>query len=279
MKLSPSQLNVLARLASCDEPLAYCRGGWWTTQAASRQTQESGKTPTWHAVKGTVRALEKMGLLKPTETSTNYPIQSYPQLSDRVLSAKGLAVATHTDTPALGLVEAVAAYTGRILHYSSYRVLDNADWSALVELEPSLNDGTAAFISDDGDIFIHTGYEADALHELVHAAGVKPDLSDSVFVCEGLTQVATEAIAKQLSLRVRKNYKNEVRFVLESLVPATGLKPSNLVARYIDLGLEGVATAIVDVSDKELYDDLLAELRHTTGQSPLLNSLLRQQMR
>ena len=276
MKLSTVQLDVLQRLASCDEPLVYFKGGFWTLQSIGEHSLDAGRAPDWYVTRGTLKALERMGLLKETRTSTNYPIGAYPQLADRVLSAKGLAVATGTDTPAHGLVEAVAAYTGRVLHYSSYRVLDNADWAALVELEPSLNDGTAAFIGDDGNIFIHVGYEADALHELVHAAGVKPGPHDSVFVCEGLTQVATEAIAKQLSLRVRKNYTDEVRFVLEHLAPAARMNPRDLVSRYIDLGLEGVTAAIIGAEDSPLYDAILSELRQMTGRCPRLESLLNQ---
>ena len=132
-RISKDQLDVLQRLASCDEPLAYSKGGYWSNQNQAQHAQRHGGAPIWHTIKGTVDALERKGLLKQTGSSTNYPIGSYPLLSDRVLSALGLAVATGTDLPAQGLVEAVAAYTGRILHYSAYRVLDDADWAALVE--------------------------------------------------------------------------------------------------------------------------------------------------
>jgi hypothetical protein len=274
MKLSSAQLDVLQRLASCDEPLSYFRGGFWTLQSIGEAGLDASIAPAWYTTKGTVDALERKGLLKQTNTSTNYPMEAYPTLENRVLSAKGLAVATGTDTPAHGLVEAVVAYTGRVLHYSSYRVLDNADWAALVELEPSLNDATAAFISGGGDIFIHTGYEADALHELVHAAGVKPGDGDNVFVCEGLAQVATEEIAKSLSLSVRKNYKDEVAFVRKYLVPATGLKARELVALYIEAGLEGLARAVFGRCHDDVLRPLVAELRRATGPGPILKSLV-----
>ena len=42
---------------------------------------------------GTVKAMEKQGLLAQTGISTNYNIQLYPALSDRVLTEKGLVTA------------------------------------------------------------------------------------------------------------------------------------------------------------------------------------------
>jgi hypothetical protein len=264
MKPSAIQSEVLLRLASCDERLSYYRGGFWTLPSIGDVDLNAGRSPSWYVTIGTVKALERMGLLKQTKTAANYPIGAYPQLSDRVLSTKGLAVATGTDTPAHGLVEAVAAYTGGLLHYSSYNVLNDADWAALVERDPTLKDGTAAFISDDGDIKIHAGYEADALHELVHAAGVKPDPQDTVFVCEGIAQIATEEIARTLSLRVRKNYKDEVLFVRNYLIPASRLKARDLVTTYIDRGLDGIAAAIIEPDD-ESFKSLVDELRQTSG--------------
>lgn len=275
MKLSKTQLDVLARLASCDEPLSYFKGGFWAILGPGKADIEAGQYPSWSTTIGTVRALEKLGLLKQTGSAANYPINAFPALSDRVLSAKGLAVATGTSLPAQGLVEAVAAYTGHILHYRSYEILNDAQWRTLIEQEPSLNDGTAAFISNEGDIRIHAGYEADALHELVHAAGVKPDPQDNTFICEGIAQVATEAIAKELHLRVRRNYKDEVRVVLELLVPASRRSPRELVRIYIDHGLEGIASFInSNSSHQDFFGELLNELRHTTGRCPLVTKFI-----
>ena len=279
MKLTPTQLDTLQRLASCDEPLSYFRGGFWTLQSIGEADLDAGRVPSWYVTMGTVKALERMGMLKKTGTANNYAAGYYPALVNRVLSARGLAVATGTDTPALGLVEAVVAYTGHILHYSSFSVLDSHEWNLLIEQEPSLEDGTAAFINDKGDIKIHAGYESDALHELLHAAGLKPDPQDTVFICEGLTQIATEEIAKQLSLRVRRNYKNEVFFIHNYLRPATRMKTRDLISAYIESGLEAIAATIVGPGNDNLYVSLLAELRQISEPtlSPVLASILEQQ--
>ena len=115
MKLSHSQLSVLQHLAACDEPLAYFKGGYWTTPsiyksshveegfhyaATSRSSRGQGqgqlvpgRHPTWYVATGTVKTLEKADLLAQTGSATNYDIRSYPQLSDRVLTEKGLALA------------------------------------------------------------------------------------------------------------------------------------------------------------------------------------------
>jgi hypothetical protein len=115
MKLSHSQLSVLEHLAACDEPLAYFKGGYWTTPSIYRGSKVDegfhyastslssqgqgqgrlvpGRYPTWHVATGTVKSLEKAGLIAQTGSATNYDIRSYPQLSDRVLTEKGLAAA------------------------------------------------------------------------------------------------------------------------------------------------------------------------------------------
>lgn len=115
MKLSPSQRMVLQMLASCDEPLVYFKGGYWTTPAIYGESQVGegfhyaatsrsstgqgqgrllpGRHPAQYVSTGTVKAMEKLGLLAQTGSSTNYPIRLYPQLSDRVLTEAGLVTA------------------------------------------------------------------------------------------------------------------------------------------------------------------------------------------
>lgn len=100
MKLSPSQFEVLRQLASCDEPLVYFKGGWWTLPSLGHafitgSHKQAGRL-TWYTVIGTVRSLERLGLLTQTGVSTNYDIRLYPELSDRVLTPKGFALITES---------------------------------------------------------------------------------------------------------------------------------------------------------------------------------------
>lgn len=93
MKLSPSQIVVLQMLAACDEPLAYFKGGFWTVPSVMEKVSKRGYKDRRWVTMGTVKAMEKQGLLAQTGISTNYNIQLYPALSDRVLTEKGLVTA------------------------------------------------------------------------------------------------------------------------------------------------------------------------------------------
>jgi DNA-binding MarR family transcriptional regulator len=93
MKLSPSQLAVLRILASRDEPLAYFKGGFWTIPSIMKEVAEHGYSNRRWVTMGTVKSMEKKGLLAQTGSSTNYDIRFYPALSDRILTEKGLALA------------------------------------------------------------------------------------------------------------------------------------------------------------------------------------------
>ena len=93
MKLSPSQITVLQVLATCDEPLAYFKGGFWTTPSLAKKISERGHKDRRWVTMGTVQSMEKQGLLAQTGSATNYPIKHYPNLSDRVLTEAGLATA------------------------------------------------------------------------------------------------------------------------------------------------------------------------------------------
>ena len=93
MKLSPSQIAVLQMLATCDEPLAYFKGGFWTIPSLGREMSERGYRDRRWVTMETVQSMEKQGLLAQTGSATNYPIEHYPNLSDRVLTEAGLATA------------------------------------------------------------------------------------------------------------------------------------------------------------------------------------------
>ena len=88
MKLSASQLEVLRRLAASDEPLVYFKGGYWTLPSLVRSTGHF-----WHVTIGTVRAMESLGLIAAIDSSTNYSLNQYPALADRILTEKGAAEA------------------------------------------------------------------------------------------------------------------------------------------------------------------------------------------
>jgi len=88
MKLSNVQLEALGRLASSDEPLVYFKGGYWTLPSLG-----NGQRPFWYVALGTVWAMESLGLIAALDNSTNYPIDRYPALGDRVLTEKGAAEA------------------------------------------------------------------------------------------------------------------------------------------------------------------------------------------
>lgn len=93
MRLSPSQIAVLQMLAACDESLAYFKGGFWTIPSLAKKISGRGYKDRRWVTMGTVQAMEKQGLLVQTGTATNYPIEHYPNLSDRILTKAGLAAA------------------------------------------------------------------------------------------------------------------------------------------------------------------------------------------
>ena len=93
MKLSPSQITVLQMLATCDEPLAYFKGGFWTIPSLGRKISERGYKDRRWVTMDTVQSMERKGLLAQTGFATNYPIEHYPNLSDRILTEAGLAAA------------------------------------------------------------------------------------------------------------------------------------------------------------------------------------------
>ena len=98
MKLSAPQQEVLRRLAACDEPLAYFKGGYWTRPSIGRECfDREGRTimfsAPWYVSINTVRSLEHLGLLEQTGSSVNYDIRYFPALSDRVLTQAGLRAA------------------------------------------------------------------------------------------------------------------------------------------------------------------------------------------
>ena len=93
MKLSPSQITVLQMLATCDEPLAYFKGGFWTIPSLGKKIAEQGYKDLRWVTMATVQSMERKGFLARTGSATNYPIEHYPNLSDRVLTEAGLATA------------------------------------------------------------------------------------------------------------------------------------------------------------------------------------------
>jgi hypothetical protein len=274
MKLSRTQLDVLRRLASCDEPLSYFRGGYWTLQSVGETERVKDRLPSWYTTMGTVKALERRDLLKKTTTASNYPIGAYPQLADRILSAKGLALATGTAEPMEGLVDAVVRwFGGKPLHYRSFNVLDDVAWPHMLykQLPQALSDGhdkddfltnTAALTTHDHDIYVRAGHESDGLHELVHAAGIEPSSdSEDGFICEGIAQAVAKDIARSLGLDVRTTYEEQLDFVVNSLLPTCNLSLKKLALLYVEGGLEQIARRI----DAENVASILKRLENQSS--------------
>ena len=246
----------------------------------------NSRGPAWHVSTGTVVALRKLRLLTQTGRASSYNIEHYSHLSDCVLTAQGLAEATGSQVPMGELIEYVKDYTGHILHYRSFQRLDDTEWAAIIGSDSRLTGGTAALTTDDNDIYIRVGFETDALHELVHAAGVKPDPHDTVFVCEGLTQAATEEIARLHDLKVRITYGDEVDFVRRYLVKTSGLPLRQLISVYIDDGIPGIVEHVWNrygahfrsEEDWGSYErgkaNLEIELRQALGPGPRLSYLV-----
>lgn len=126
----------------------------------------------------------------------------------------------------------VTEYVGQAPRFRALRVLDRDEWRREVGEDSALFGGTAAIFTDDGEILVREGFEGDALHELVHAAGVHKNHGQSDFIMEGLAQAAAEDLGQKLGLPVRKTYKEETGFVRKYLVPVTGLSLKELVRGY-----------------------------------------------
>ena len=128
---------------------------------------------------------------------------------------------------------AVCDYLGTCPQYRTLRFLSPDDWNDKFGRDSSLFGGTAAIHTDDGDIFIREGYSSDAVHELVHAAGMHEDgQNQTEFILEGITQAATKEIALTINVGVRLTYQEEVDYVLKYLVPSTGLTVRELASGY-----------------------------------------------
>jgi hypothetical protein len=94
--LSPTQVEILRRLASCDEPICYFKGGFWSLPSigAGIAPTESGKwRDRWSVTIQSLTALERSGILGRLATGTNYDVTKYPNLRDFVLTEKGLLIA------------------------------------------------------------------------------------------------------------------------------------------------------------------------------------------
>lgn len=93
---SPTQVEILRHLVSCDEPMAYFKGGFWSLPSIGQGTDPtSGRSweGRWYVQIQSLMALERSGILGRLETATNYDAAHYPGLRDFVLTERGLQVA------------------------------------------------------------------------------------------------------------------------------------------------------------------------------------------
>lgn len=270
MKLSPSQRDVLERLAACDEPIAYFKGGFWTLPSLGNAVPPL-KSPAWSTLPQTLKSLVKLGLLKRAAFSTNYDIARHPDLGDYALTPEGLSLVTGCDVLPSQLVNAVVRYTGNMVTVSSYHVLPQREWIEFLENQArclsspqarhELICDTAALLTEDGRLVVQKDNEIDALHELLHAAGIAPQTGETHFICEGLTQAAAEEIGRMHNWDVRRTYPDEVGFVNKYLVPLTNLPLRKLVITYIQSGLFGVVDHIDTTLSHATVYQKLAQLK------------------
>jgi hypothetical protein len=182
------------------------------------------------------------------------------------------------------LQAAVTRYVGRKPRYRSLRVLDPDEWKREVGEDSVLFGGTAAMFTTDEDILVRKGFEGDALHELVHAAGVQQSPGQTAFVMEGMAQAAAEDIGRALRVPVRQTYRDEVSFIRKYLVPATGKTLKQLVRLYVtnEDFFGAVADGIMQRHGSRFLaedwgaprESIREELRHAIGPEPHLAYLV-----
>lgn len=97
--------------------------------------------------------------------------------------------------------------------------------------DDAIHGGVAAIRTIDGAIWIKEGFESDVVHEMVHSAGMG-ESGVTTFMNEGVTQAAAEFVAKESGLFIRKTYADEVSFVNEHVIPATGMSRKDFFSGY-----------------------------------------------
>lgn len=114
----------------------------------------------------------------------------------------------------------------------SYNVLSQGEFNARYGSEfGNLVGETAAVTTDDDEIYVAEGNESFGVHELVHATGFMND-GVGTYINEGVTQAATEIIAKSAGVEVAITYQREVEHVRKYLMPATGLSEEEFYRGY-----------------------------------------------
>jgi ADP-ribose pyrophosphatase YjhB (NUDIX family) len=144
--------------------------------------------------------------------------------------------------------------------------------------------GVAAIRTPDGKIYLREGHESSGLHEVVHAAGLLED-NVSTYINEGMTQAVAEHIADTHSLTIPRTYRDEVKFVHEYLVPATGKPLPELARGYA--GAKDKAKYLADSimkahGDKfgqeewgsNPHESIYQDMRGAIGPSPHLDYLI-----
>ena len=102
--------------------------------------------------------------------------------------------------------------------------------------------GISAIKLQNGEIYVRDTTKEDVVHELVHLA-FDHEIGVGEYLNEGVTQVAAEEIAKKMGIRIRKTYQENVRYVRNRIIPATGLSVKKFCRGYAKASDKGLYVA------------------------------------
>jgi hypothetical protein len=182
------------------------------------------------------------------------------------------------------MIRAVTEIVGKP-HFSRFEILSDADFEAEVPQDSGdrLTGGTAA-ITIGNDILVREGYEDSAIHELVHAAGMKP-IRIGYFINEGITQYVANLVADKLGMKIRPSYRDATHFVQKKILPLIG-DERNFIKGYAEARDKGkfvvdsiwndYSDAFSNIADwgKNPYKGLLQAIPYTLGASAHLDYLI-----
>ncbi len=184
------------------------------------------------------------------------------------------------------IVGVVANYLGVQPQFTSFKVMTSGEFDRKFgSPDDAIHGGVAAIRTNDGAIYVKQGYESDGLHEMTHAAGF---LEEGVneYTNEGVTQAATEEMAKESGTEVRQTYSDEVNYVRNYLIPATGLSPQQFFRGYAGAKDKGeyLVDAIWSANGDKFVDEvdwgsnpraaMLKEIPRALGPIPQLTYLV-----
>ena len=112
------------------------------------------------------------------------------------------------------------------------RILRQHNWDS--------GEGVVGFHTPEDDLYVTKQWSVP--HEWVHAAGLVDDHL-AMWVCEGLTEVVAEQVARRAKVPYQGTYTYERQLVEESLAPALGMPPLDLARQVVQWYGEGKSPA------------------------------------